>query len=115
MPHKVNPINFENSEGNIGLGNAIMQHFVTKLPVSRQVLGTASCALVSGKWMFVNLQLTGEVCILCQVSTRSVRLNGAAFHWRWLCSLAYCLQSTDFFLFCAALGQRVIGLSLKVT
>lgn len=35
MPHKVNPIDFENSEGNLGIANAIMQHLATKLPVSR--------------------------------------------------------------------------------
>lgn len=35
MPHKVNPIDFENSEGNLGLANAIMQHLAEKLPISR--------------------------------------------------------------------------------
>jgi adenylosuccinate lyase len=35
MPHKVNPIDFENSEGNLGIANAIMQHLAEKLPVSR--------------------------------------------------------------------------------
>lgn len=35
MPHKVNPIDFENSEGNLGLSNAILRHLSTKLPVSR--------------------------------------------------------------------------------
>ena len=35
MPHKVNPIDFENSEGNCGLANAIFQHLSTKLPISR--------------------------------------------------------------------------------
>ncbi len=35
MPHKVNPIDFENAEGNLGLGNAIMQHLAEKLPISR--------------------------------------------------------------------------------
>ncbi len=35
MPHKVNPIDFENSEGNIGLANAIMEHLAAKLPISR--------------------------------------------------------------------------------
>lgn len=35
MPHKVNPIDFENSEGNLGLANAVMQHMASKLPVSR--------------------------------------------------------------------------------
>ncbi len=35
MPHKVNPIDFENSEGNLGLANAMLQHMASKLPVSR--------------------------------------------------------------------------------
>jgi len=35
MPHKVNPIDFENSEGNLGIANAIFNHFATKLPISR--------------------------------------------------------------------------------
>jgi adenylosuccinate lyase len=35
MPHKVNPIDFENSEGNIGLANALLSHLAEKLPVSR--------------------------------------------------------------------------------
>ncbi|MDD4319428.1 MAG: adenylosuccinate lyase [Candidatus Peribacteraceae bacterium] len=35
MPHKVNPIDFENAEGNLGLANALFDHFAAKLPVSR--------------------------------------------------------------------------------
>ncbi len=35
MPHKVNPIDFENSEGNLGLANALLDHLANKLPVSR--------------------------------------------------------------------------------
>jgi adenylosuccinate lyase len=35
MPHKVNPIDFENSEGNLGIANAIFGHLASKLPVSR--------------------------------------------------------------------------------
>ncbi|PKM04879.1 MAG: adenylosuccinate lyase [Gammaproteobacteria bacterium HGW-Gammaproteobacteria-6] len=35
MPHKVNPIDFENSEGNLGIANALMQHLASKLPISR--------------------------------------------------------------------------------
>ena len=35
MPHKVNPIDFENSEGNLGIANALFQHLASKLPVSR--------------------------------------------------------------------------------
>src|SRR6187455_1824172 len=35
MPHKVNPIDFENAEGNLGLANALLHHFASKLPISR--------------------------------------------------------------------------------
>jgi adenylosuccinate lyase len=35
MPHKVNPIDFENAEGNLGLANALLQHLAEKLPISR--------------------------------------------------------------------------------
>ena len=36
MPHKVNPIDFENAEGNLGLANAVLRHLAEKLPISRQ-------------------------------------------------------------------------------
>ena len=35
MPHKVNPIDFENSEGNLGIANAVCEHLAAKLPISR--------------------------------------------------------------------------------
>ncbi len=35
MPHKVNPIDFENAEGNLGMANAVFEHFSAKLPISR--------------------------------------------------------------------------------
>jgi adenylosuccinate lyase len=35
MPHKVNPIDFENAEGNLGLSSALFMHFAEKLPISR--------------------------------------------------------------------------------
>jgi hypothetical protein len=35
MPHKVNPIDFENSEGNLGVANALLEHLANKLPISR--------------------------------------------------------------------------------
>ncbi|UOG73681.1 adenylosuccinate lyase [Hymenobacter tibetensis] len=35
MPHKVNPIDFENAEGNLGLANAVLEHLASKLPISR--------------------------------------------------------------------------------
>ena len=35
MPHKVNPIDFENAEGNLGIANAVLEHLSAKLPISR--------------------------------------------------------------------------------
>jgi adenylosuccinate lyase len=35
MPHKINPIDFENSEGNLGIANALFEHLARKLPISR--------------------------------------------------------------------------------
>ena len=35
MPHKINPIDFENAEGNLGIANALLRHFSEKLPISR--------------------------------------------------------------------------------
>jgi adenylosuccinate lyase len=35
MPHKVNPIDFENAEGNLGMANALLEHLAAKLPISR--------------------------------------------------------------------------------
>lgn len=35
MPHKINPIDYENAEGNLGMANSIASHFMTKLPISR--------------------------------------------------------------------------------
>jgi adenylosuccinate lyase len=35
MPHKVNPIDFENAEGNFGVANALFDHLAMKLPISR--------------------------------------------------------------------------------
>jgi adenylosuccinate lyase len=35
MPHKINPVQFENAEGNMGIANALLNHLATKLPISR--------------------------------------------------------------------------------
>ena len=45
MPHKVNPIDFENAEGNLGMANALLEHLSAKLPISRlqREIGRASC------------------------------------------------------------------------
>lgn len=51
MPHKVNPIDFENSEGNIGIANAIYAHLAQKLPVSRLQL-TSQIPPCCATWVF---------------------------------------------------------------
>ena len=64
MPHKVNPIDFENAEGNFGLANALLHHFAEKLPVSRMqrdltdstVLRNLSVPLGHGMVAFASMQ-----------------------------------------------------------
>jgi len=48
MPHKVNPIDFENSEGNIGLANALLHHFGEKLPISRMQRDLSDSTVLRG-------------------------------------------------------------------
>jgi adenylosuccinate lyase len=64
MPHKVNPIDFENAEGNLGVANALMAHLAQKLPVSRwqrdltdsTVLRTLGTALGHGQIAYASLE-----------------------------------------------------------
>ncbi|MEE4174179.1 MAG: adenylosuccinate lyase [Xanthomonadales bacterium] len=64
MPHKVNPIDFENAEGNLGVANALLAHLAQKLPVSRwqrdltdsTVLRTLGTALGHGQIAFASLE-----------------------------------------------------------
>jgi adenylosuccinate lyase len=48
MPHKVNPIDFENSEGNIGVSNALLHHFAEKLPISRMQRDLSDSTVLRG-------------------------------------------------------------------
>jgi adenylosuccinate lyase len=64
MPHKVNPIDFENSEGNLGLANALIEHLAAKLPVSRfQRDLTDSTVLRNLGTVFGNGLLAYESCL----------------------------------------------------
>ncbi len=64
MPHKINPIDFENAEGNLGLANALFQHFSEKLPISRwqrdlsdsTVLRNIGVAIAYSEIAYANLQ-----------------------------------------------------------
>jgi adenylosuccinate lyase len=64
MPHKVNPIDFENSEGNLGLANALFRHLAEKLPVSRfQRDLTDSTVLRNLGVAFGYMLLAGDSCL----------------------------------------------------
>ena len=62
MPHKVNPIDFENSEGNIGLANALLEHLAAKLPVSRLQRDLSDSTV---------LRNTGSAMAYCLIAYRS--------------------------------------------
>ena len=78
MPHKVNPIDFENSEGNLGLANAVLRHLSEKLPVSRwQRDLTDSTVLRNMGVAFGYSLLAYEACLrgLGKLETNPERLN----------------------------------------
>ena len=75
MPHKVNPIDFENSEGNLGLANAIFQHLAAKLPISRWQRDLTDSTVLRN--MGVGF---GYTLIACQASLKGIgklQLNAA--------------------------------------
>jgi adenylosuccinate lyase len=64
MPHKVNPIDFENSEGNIGIANALLRHLAEKLPVSRWQRDLSdSTALRNAGVALGHMLLAQEACL----------------------------------------------------
>ncbi len=78
MPHKVNPIDFENSEGNLGLANAVLRHLSEKLPLSRwQRDLTDSTVLRNIGVAFGYSLLAYEACLrgLGKLETNPERLN----------------------------------------
>jgi adenylosuccinate lyase len=79
MPHKVNPIDFENSEGNLGIANACSQHLAEKLPISRwqrdltdsTVLRNASASPRRTRWSRCDRLLRGLAKLEHQPEARS--------------------------------------------
>lgn len=69
MPHKVNPIDFENSEGNLGVANAVLRHLSHKLPISRWQVPNCPFA-VSGRQFPRN---AGNVFELGNLSSENLR------------------------------------------
>jgi len=78
MPHKVNPIDFENSEGNIGVANAIFSHLSAKLPVSRMQRDLTDSTVLR------NLGVGFAHCIIAYQSTlrgiSKLQVNSDALH-----------------------------------
>ncbi|NYT26198.1 adenylosuccinate lyase [Alcaligenaceae bacterium] len=76
MPHKVNPIDFENSEGNLGLANAMLRHLSEKLPVSRFQRDLTDSTVLR------NLGVALGYCVVaydaCQRGLGKLELNAAA-------------------------------------
>ncbi len=64
MPHKVNPIDFENAEGNLGLANALLEHLARKLPLSRLQRDLTDSTV---------LRNVGSAVAYCQIAARSLQ------------------------------------------
>ena len=78
MPHKVNPIDFENSEGNLGLANAVLAHLGEKLPISRwQRDLTDSTVLRNMGVGFAQSLIAFEACAkgICKLELNAARIN----------------------------------------
>ncbi|MCP5346177.1 MAG: adenylosuccinate lyase [Gammaproteobacteria bacterium] len=76
MPHKVNPIDFENSEGNLGMANAILQHLAEKLPISRWQRDLTDSTVLRNMGSGLALSLIGYRAL--QKGLGKLELNSAA-------------------------------------
>jgi adenylosuccinate lyase len=64
MPHKVNPIDFENAEGNLGIANALFDHFAAKLPVSRWQRDLSDSTVLRNIGVAIaHVVIAGESCL----------------------------------------------------
>jgi adenylosuccinate lyase len=64
MPHKVNPIDFENSEGNLGIANAILGHLASKLPISRWQRDLTDSTVLRNPGVALGYSLVGYLATL---------------------------------------------------
>ncbi len=76
MPHKVNPIDFENSEGNLGLANAVLRHLSEKLPISRWQRDLTDSTVLRNVGVALGYGLLG--CISCLKGLNKLEANPAA-------------------------------------
>ncbi len=78
MPHKVNPIDFENSEGNLGLANAVLRHLAEKLPISRWQRDLTDSTVLRNMGVALGYSLLGyDACLrgLNKLEINAQRLN----------------------------------------
>jgi adenylosuccinate lyase len=78
MPHKVNPIDFENSEGNLGLANALLRHMAEKLPVSRWQRDLTDSTVLRNMGVALGYALLGWVSLrqgLARLAVDPAKLN----------------------------------------
>jgi len=76
MPHKVNPIDFENSEGNLGLANAVLRHLSDKLPLSRWQRDLTDSTVLRNVGVGLGYGLLG--CVSCLKGLNKLEANPAA-------------------------------------
>jgi len=76
MPHKVNPIDFENSEGNLGLANAVLRHLSDKLPLSRWQRDLTDSTVLRNVGVALGYGLLG--CVSCLKGLNKLEANRAA-------------------------------------
>lgn len=76
MPHKVNPIDFENSEGNLGLANAMLRHLSDKLPLSRWQRDLTDSTVLRNVGVALGYSLLG--CVSCLKGLNKLEANPAA-------------------------------------
>jgi len=76
MPHKVNPIDFENSEGNLGLANAVLRHLSDKLPLSRWQRDLTDSTVLRNVGVALGYSLLG--CVSCLKGLNKLEVNPAA-------------------------------------
>ncbi len=92
MPHKVNPIDFENSEGDLGLANAVMQHLASKLPVSRWQRDLTDSTVLRNLGVGIGYALIAYQSTLKGIS--KLELNGIACWTNWITTGKYWLSQS---------------------
>ncbi|QFQ32096.1 adenylosuccinate lyase [Buchnera aphidicola] len=73
MPHKINPIDFENSEGNLGLSNALMNHMINKLPISRWQRDLSDSTVLRNIGVALSYSVIAYNSILCGI--KKLKIN----------------------------------------